>query len=77
MPLGISPDQSFEENSVPYQANDLLLLYSDGLFDIVNEKELNEMLKTVDLKQEIYEQLEQKIRQGRATDDIAFLGLSL
>ena len=77
MPLGISPDQSFEENSVPYQANDLLLLYSDGLFDIVNEKELNEMLKTVVLKQEIYEQLEQKIRQGRATDDIAFLGLSL
>jgi sigma-B regulation protein RsbU (phosphoserine phosphatase) len=77
MPLGIIPGQSFEENSVPHQTGDLLLLYSDGLFDIVSEKELYELLKQMDLKQAIYEQLEKKIRQGSPTDDIAFLGLSL
>lgn len=77
MPLGISPDQSFEENSIPYQANDLLLLYSDGLFDIVSEKELKQMLTSIDAKQNFYEHLEDKIRQGKSTDDISFLMLSL
>lgn len=77
MPLGISPHQAFEENTVPCKLHALLLLYSDGLLDLVNEGELRKMLLTAATKHEFYGQLEGKIRQGTLNDDISFLCLAL
>jgi len=76
MPLGISTGITFEKGIAFYQPGDSLLLYSDGLFDILNEQELKEMLLLSD-QEEFHLSLLAKINSCKPQDDISFLLLNL
>lgn len=76
IPLGIRKNITFQEEAVLYQPEGWLFLYSDGLFDIISEQKLKEMLTGMD-REEFHHRLTDLIRNGEPQDDISFLILNL
>lgn len=76
IPLGIKKNITFEEEALLYQPEDLLFLYSDGLFDIISEQKLKEMLLWMD-RRKFYHRLTDLVKTVKPQDDISFLILNL
>lgn len=77
MPLGITKKQVFQDQTLNYEKNDLLFLYSDGLFDIFGEMDLRTLFKKSPTGVEFHQNIKEEISQREPVDDISFLSLSL
>lgn len=88
--LGLFEDAQYQVHERELQANDLILLFTDGLFDVenaneesFNEQRLRETIHTragmapADLVQDVFTEIE-RFAEGRAfADDVCFLGMEI
>lgn len=77
LPLGIMKEQIFPEEKLPIERGDLILLYSDGLLDVLNEEELKGFLLQKESKEEVYQDLKNLIHHPVINDDLSLLAFSL
>lgn len=73
IPLGVLPQQEFSVQELAFQPGDYLLLYSDGLLDVLSEEQLEQAAQKAYESDDLYQYLLTCLQDANPSDDISFL----
>jgi len=76
LPIGLVQKLSFEETQLPLSKEDLVILYSDGLLELLSEQELEKLLLSEKNKEELYQELKKLTQGASMRDDLSLLAFS-